>query len=97
MKTKKVNKFKVFVIAVISLGVLGIGSFLFLLYSPYDVFRNWLITTAMTTMSHQYLATWFYSDETINEVLANNYVAVADENTDIDSITFVDYDSSVMT
>ena len=28
----------------------------------------------MTTKSHQYLATWFYSDETINKVLESNKI-----------------------
>ena len=59
---------------------------LFLLYGPYDGFRNWLITTAMTTMNHQYLATWFYSDETIQEVLKNNRVDEIDENTNVEQI-----------
>ena len=38
---------------------------LFLLYGTYPNFRNWLVTTAMTTMNHQYLATTFYSEERI--------------------------------
>ena len=59
---------------------------LFLLYGPYDGFRNWLITTAMTTMNHQYLATWFYSDETIQEVLKNNRVDEVNENTNVEKI-----------
>ena len=42
---------------------------LFLLYGPYPNFRNWLVTTAMTTMSHQYFATTFYSEDKINKVL----------------------------
>ena len=36
----------------------------------------------MTTMSHQYLATWFYDDETIEAVLASNKVEEIDEITD---------------
>lgn len=45
---------------------------LFLLYGPYSGFRNFLITTAMSTMSHQYLAMVFYSDSQINKVLEEN-------------------------
>ena len=41
---------------------------LFLLYGPYNGFRDFLVTTAMSTMRHQYLATTFYSDEYINKV-----------------------------
>ena len=61
-------------ITIIILGILGISTLAFLLYGPYSGFREWLITSAMTTMRHQYLATWFYSDETIQEVLNNNKV-----------------------
>ena len=50
-------------ITIIILGILGISTLAFLLYGPYSGFREWLITSAMTTMRHQYLATWFYSDE----------------------------------
>ena len=77
MKKSKKNKI---LIVLISLFIVGIGSFLFLLYGPYKGFRNWLITTAMTTMNHQYLATWFYSDETIKNVLANNKLIEPDED-----------------
>lgn len=44
----------------------------------------------MTTMRHQYLATWFYSDETIQEVLNNNKVHETDESTDTSMIVVVD-------
>ena len=45
-----------------------------LLYAPGSKFKDWLITTAMTTMSHQYFATWFYDDDVINSVLDKNKV-----------------------
>lgn len=68
------------------LGTIGIIIVLFLLYGPFAGFRNWLITTAMTTMTHQYFATWFYDDETINYVLNKNKIVEIDEITDIDQI-----------
>ena len=77
--SKKTNKI---VIISISLIVLCFSSSLFLLYGPYSGFRNWLITTAMTTMNHQYLATFFYSDETIKKVLDANKVIESDDKTD---------------
>ena len=61
---------------------MGVATGLFLLYGPYAGFREWLITTAMTTKSHQYLATWFYDDETIREVLEKNKVQEVEEITD---------------
>lgn len=59
---------------------------LFVLYGPWPVFRNFWITTAMTTMNHKYLAHWFYSDETIAEVMSNNFVVETDEDTDTNLI-----------
>ena len=65
-----------------TLGIIGVLSVMFLLYGPYQGFRNWLVTTAMTTMTHQYFATWFYDDDTIQEILDQNKVVEIDENTD---------------
>ena len=44
------------VVIIIIFTMISIGGGLFLLYGPYSGFRNFLITTAMTTMNHQYLA-----------------------------------------
>ena len=59
---------------------------LFLLYGPFNGFRDWLVTTAMSTMNHQYFATTFYSDEYINKVLARHSIKEPDGNTDISEI-----------
>ena len=69
---------------------IGVATGLFLLYGPYSGFREWLITTAMTTRSHQYFATWFYDDETINEVLNKNRVQEVDEITDSSLTVIID-------
>ena len=66
--------------------LIGITFGLFLLYGPIEKFREWYITSAMTTMTHQYLATWFYSDYTINEVLSKNTVVEVDGITDTNQI-----------
>ena len=67
----------------------GIGySVLAMLYLPGTGFKDWLITTAMTTMNHQYLATWFYDDYDVNIVLANNTVVESGEDTNPDLISF---------
>ena len=73
---------------IVAIYALGCSSFLFVLYGPNDTFRTWLITTAMTTMNHQYYCKWFYSDEMINEVLSQNYVSEGDESTDTSLIDF---------
>ncbi len=84
-KKKIKNKWKKVVIIIATIIVLGITTIGVLLYGPYSGFREWLITTAMTTMTHQYFATWFYDDETIQQVLNKNKVQESDEisNTDV--------------
>lgn len=62
--------------------IVGCIFFVILLYGPNEKFKNWLITTAMQTMNHQYYCKWFYSEEVINEVLDNNYVEESGESTD---------------
>ena len=75
---------------------------LFLLYGPYTGFRDWLVTTAMSTFRHQYLATTFYNEETINKILENNVVIEPDFNTDTNLIvkenrTYIDeYDKEIL-
>ncbi|MCI9233674.1 MAG: hypothetical protein HFH08_03630 [Bacilli bacterium] len=63
---------------------------LFLTYGPVSYFRNLLVTSAMTTMSHKYLARTFYSDKTIEKILNNNVVKEVDENTNSSDINFED-------
>ncbi len=73
--------------ALFTMGTIGIIVVLFLLYGPWSGFREWLVTTAMTTMTHQYFATWFYDEETINYVLDKNKIVEIDELTDVNAIT----------
>ena len=90
-KNKKMKLWQKILVLIICIGLI-LGSILgFLLYGPNPKFRNWLITTAMTTMNHQYLAKWFYSDKTIDEVLKKNYVKESGEDTDTSKVTFIDY------
>ena len=74
-----------------SLFTLGVMAFAFVFYGPWDGFRNFWITSAMTTMNHQYLATWFYSDKTIQKVLASNSVEEVDEATNPDLVQLRHY------
>ena len=74
MSTKGKSKVKSVFSVLFVLGTVGICSLLFLLYGPISSFRDWLVTTAMTTMTHQYFATTFYTDEAINYVLNKNKV-----------------------
>ncbi len=63
---------------------------LFLTYGPISYFRNLLVTSAMTTMSHKYLARTFYSEKTIEKILSNNTLTEIDENTNSSDINFED-------
>ena len=96
-KAKKRRLKKKVRITLITIFLVGLSSGLFLLYGPYSGFRDYLITTAMTTMNHQYLATIFYSDKTINKVLAYNKVIEPDEDTNLDLIDINDDSTSSTT
>ena len=85
-KKKKRSILKRIFITICILIVLGGGSLGFLLYGPYNGFRDWLITTAMTTMTHQWIAYVFYSQDTIDNVMGNNKVEEIVEDTDKDAI-----------
>ena len=85
-KKKKSNVLKKFFLILCTLSILGAGTLGFLLYGPYHGFRDWLITTAMTTMTHQWIAYLFYSQDTIDDVMANNKVDEIVEDTDKDAI-----------
>ena len=93
---KKKMKLRTKIIIIVSSIVVSfLGIFLFLFYGPWDGFRNFWITSAMTTMNHQYLAKWFYSDETIQKVLNGNSTIESGESTNPDLITIKKYDKDV--
>lgn len=85
-KKKKLKKDKLMIVTVI-LDFLAIIGF-FITYGPIPYFRNLLITTAMTTRTHQYLAYIFYTSETINEVMNQNVVNDFNTTTDTSMIKF---------
>lgn len=72
--------------ALMTLYVLCYFDFLIVLYGPSTEFKNWLITTAMQTMNHQYFCRWFYSEDDINYILSQNYVLESGESTNPDLI-----------
>ncbi len=93
---KKWSLKKKLIVIFSSLFVAGVSVLLFLFYGPWDGFRNFWITSAMTTMNHQYLATWLYSDETIQKVLANNQIVEIDEVSDSNSIKIRKYSAKTI-
>lgn len=85
-KKKKKSILKRILITLAILAVIGVSALGTLLYGPYNGFRDWLITSAMTTMTHQWIAYLFYDEDTINAVMANNRVDEIQEDTDTNAI-----------
>jgi len=50
--------------------ILVLGVYLIYYTNFFTTTRDMIVTTSMTTMTHQYFATWFLSDEKIDEILA---------------------------
>ncbi|MBR7042384.1 MAG: phosphodiester glycosidase family protein [Bacilli bacterium] len=86
-KVRKGHKIRNILIAIF---LFFVSAGLFLLYGPWHGFRDFWITTAMSTMHHRYLATWIYSDKTINSVLEKNKVVENNEDIDMDMIEIYD-------
>ncbi len=99
-KKKKAKKYKMpmkrkILVIFCYLYIIGFSSFLFLFYGPIKSFHEFWITSAMTTMTHQYLATWIYSDEYIQKVLENNSIIEVDEISNPDEILFRKYTTTI--
>ena len=75
--------------------IFGFSFFLLLFYGPFDSFKEFWITSAMTTMSHKYLATSIYSEEYIQKVLEDNSIIEVDEITNPDEIQFRKYTTTI--
>lgn len=59
----------------------------FVVYSPiFETLQNTIISTAMVTKTHGYIAHIFYSDDKINKVVAMNTVPEIDATIDLDQV-----------
>lgn len=90
---KKRRYIKTWVIVLFVILDLGAASCLLLAYGPSQKFKNFLVTTAMATMNHKYLARTIYSEKTINEVLEANTIVELTENTNTEAITIGNYET----
>lgn len=81
------KEFKIFksTIIFIILDILAISGFV-IMYGPWDYVRNLYVTTAMQTMTHQYLARVFYSEDKIKAIMDNNYIILLKEDVNTDNI-----------
>ena len=80
-KSKGKKAISIFKHIIVIVYVCGCITFAILLYGPNKSFKNWLISTAMKTMNHQYLCQWFYNEDEINKVLNSNYIVEVEEET----------------
>ena len=72
-KKKKTIKQKIFlVIKILIVLIILAVIFLYLFFktSLFQKYKELWVVTAMSTMNHQYLATWFLSDEEIQEIMS---------------------------
>lgn len=68
---KKIFK-KVILCVLFEIVFIPLLTIILVFYGPFNNIRDMVVTTAMTTMSHQYFATFFLSDEKIQEILEKN-------------------------
>ncbi len=83
---KKKGKIK-FIISFILFQIVftGITAPFLAYYGPFENVRNTLVTTAMTTLSHQWIAELFLSKETINKILKEQAVTNLSQKKDAET------------
>lgn len=84
-KTTTKNRIMKRTILFIILDLLALTGF-FIMYGPFDYFRNLYVSTAMNTMDHQWLAQIFFSDKTIEKIMSNNYFVTINEDANTNDI-----------
>lgn len=57
-----------------------------LLYGPFENAKRTYVGAAMGTMTHQYLATWFLSDEKIDSIIGKASSESSDETTNVEEV-----------
>ena len=64
-------------------------------YGPFINIKEMLVTTAMTTLSHQYIVTTFLSDKEIQGIVNKNKIDDSVEKSDVQAITVAKVEDSV--
>lgn len=75
-KKKRLTRLMVRFFSFLSLLSLLFMGFLYAPFEPFESLRSLWVASAMTTMNHQYLAKWFFSDAKIQKILDSNKAAV---------------------
>ena len=87
-KKKKTVKQKIFLIFKILIALIVLFVIFVVLFFKTTLFQKYKelwVVTAMSTMKHQYLATWFLSDQELQDIL-NKLEVKNDENSDTNEI-----------
>ncbi|CDI48843.1 exopolysaccharide biosynthesis protein [Clostridium tetani] len=88
-KKKKKFSFKIFACFLLFEFVFTAASAPFLIYyGPFKNLRKNLVGAAMSTLSHQYIATAFLSDKKIKEILQEDVVEVLEQGNSIKDVQF---------
>ena len=90
-KKKKSIKRKLLIVVEILITLIILGIIFIVLFFKTSLFQKYKeiwVETAMSTMNHQYLATWFLSDEEIKEILDSLKVENK-EDSNLNEITIV--------
>ncbi len=97
VKKKKKKRWKVLKVFLITIFILVCLFVLFIiLFFKTTLFQEWKelwVQTAMTTMNHQYLATWFLSEDEINAIMNDNIV-INNEDSVLNAIEIDDNEST---
>ena len=96
-KKDKLNKKKSSNGWVITFSILDVIAIicLFLMYGPISYFRNLWVTSAMTTMSHKYLAYIFFNQNSIDHILDNNKVIESGSDGTTDGVDIAGEDPGI--
>lgn len=87
--SKPKKKIGIYSVILIIVDIIAIACF-FVAYGPFAFFRNWLVSTALTSMDHDYFAYVLYSANYVKEIAKNNVVIDAGEATDANKIKISD-------
>lgn len=86
-KQKVIRFFKRLAITLLVFVILIVtGIFLFFKTTLFQKYKELWVLTAMSTMNHQYLATWFLSEDEINAILAK-YEVENNENSELHEVS----------
>ncbi|MCY6957084.1 phosphodiester glycosidase family protein [Clostridium brassicae] len=95
-KTKKKFSFKLFAAFIIfELVFTGATGPFMLYYGPFENAKNTVVGAAMTTMTHQWIATAFLSKERINEIQSRNKIETIIQDDDGEVNIKPKHDSSI--